>query len=115
MRFSFLNDRYDIILDCAKQGPEQVRMKGYQYDTYVTLNSPMLSNFDRHGLALGVLQNLTDITRFNIPLVQNKGGYVKWGFFVPDQTGISVLQGLVDSGKVGSISTRISKMNLSRW
>lgn len=109
-----MNDRYDIILDCAKQGPEQVRMKGYLYNTYIMLNSPMLRNFDQRGLILGALQNLGDIARFNIPILQNKGGCVKWGFFMPDQMGINFLQQLVESGKVGYQSLRISKINLFR-
>ncbi|XP_014484245.1 PREDICTED: reticulon-4-interacting protein 1, mitochondrial [Dinoponera quadriceps] len=90
---------YDIILDCAKQGPELVRKKGYPCDTYVTLNSPMLRNFDQYGLIMGTIQNLGDIARLNIPIAQNKG-CVKWGFFVPDQTGMNVLQGLVESGRI---------------
>ncbi|EFN76030.1 Reticulon-4-interacting protein 1 [Harpegnathos saltator] len=90
---------YDIILDCAKQGPEYVREKGYLYNTYITLNSPMLKNFDQHGLILGALQNLGDIARFNIPIAQNKG-CVKWGYFMPNQTGINFLQELVESGKI---------------
>lgn len=113
MRFTFINNRYDIILDCAKQGPERVRMKGYPYNTYITLNSPMLKNFDQHGLVLGALQNLGDIARFNVPTAQNQG-CVKWAFFMADRTGIDFLQEFVKSGKVKYQGLRISKVDLSR-
>lgn len=94
----FVN-RYDIILDCARTGPEYVKMKGYPYDTYIMLNSPMLKNIDQHGLLIGAVKNVSDLVKFNIPNAQNKS-CVKWGFFVPSQMGLDVLQELVESGKV---------------
>lgn len=100
LNVSLMNHRYDIILDCTRQGPEQIRMKGYPYNTYITLDSPMLKNFDQHGLVLGALQNVGDIARFNIPIAQNKG-CVKWGFFLRSQEGIRVIQELVENGRVG--------------
>jgi len=90
---------YDIILDCANQGPEHVRKKGYPHDTYIALNSPMLKNFDNHGLVMGMAQNLSDLLRFNIPKAENKSS-VKWGFFIPSQTGINVLQKLVENEEI---------------
>lgn len=93
--------RYDIILDCAKMGPEYVRMKGYPHDTYIALNSPLLNNFDHHGLIMGMVKNLGDLLKFNIPKAENKS-CVKWGFFIPSQTGINVLQKLVENEEVCS-------------
>ncbi|XP_018352213.1 PREDICTED: reticulon-4-interacting protein 1, mitochondrial [Trachymyrmex septentrionalis] len=90
---------YDIILDCAKLGPEYVRMKGYPHDNYIALNSPMLNNFDHHGLILGMAKNLGDLLKFNIPKAENKS-WVKWGFFIPSQTGIDVLQKLVENEEI---------------
>lgn len=90
-----------MILDCANQGPEYVRMKGYPHDTYIALNSPLLKNFDHHGLVMGMVQNLGDLLKFNVPKVENKS-CVKWGFFIPSQTGINVLQDLVEDEKVCS-------------
>lgn len=91
--------RYDMILDCTNQGPEHVRMKGYPHDTYIGLNSPLLKNLDHHGLVMGMAQNLSDLLKFNIPMAKNKS-CVKWGFFIPSQTGINVLQKLVENEEV---------------
>lgn len=88
-----------MILDCANQGPEHVRMKGYPHDTYVGLNSPLLKNLDNHGLVMGMAKNLENFLKFNIPIAENKS-CVKWGFFVPSQTGINVLQKLVENEQV---------------
>ncbi|KAL0126682.1 hypothetical protein PUN28_005213 [Cardiocondyla obscurior] len=90
---------YDIILDCANQGPAYVRMKGYPHNTYIALNSPLLKNLDHHGLVVGMAQNLADLLKFNIPKAE-KNSCVKWGFFVPSQTGINVLQKLVKNKEI---------------
>ncbi|KAL6255121.1 hypothetical protein P5V15_013451 [Pogonomyrmex californicus] len=90
---------YDIILDCANQGPKFIRMKGYPHNIYITLNSPMLKNFDHHGLIVGMARNLRDILKFNIPSANNKS-CVKWGFFIPSQTGIKVLQKFVENEEI---------------
>jgi len=90
-----------MILDCANQGPEYVRTKGYPHDSYIALNSPLLKNFDHHGLVMGMIQNLGDLLKFNIPKMENKS-CVKWGFFIPSQTGINVLQNFVENEKVCS-------------
>ncbi|EZA58289.1 Reticulon-4-interacting protein 1, mitochondrial [Ooceraea biroi] len=90
---------YDIILDCANQGPEQIRMKGYPHNTYVGLNSPVLKNIDQHGLLVGMAKNLGDLLRLNVPQPKN-ASCVKWGFFVPSRTGLNVLQQLVESEKI---------------
>ncbi|KMQ96511.1 reticulon-4-interacting protein mitochondrial-like protein [Lasius niger] len=91
--------RYDIILDCANRGPEHVRMKGYPHSTYIALNSPLLKNTDQHGLVVGMAKNVQDFLKFNIPTVENKS-CVKWGFFIPSQTGINVLQKLVENKEI---------------
>lgn len=90
---------YDIILDCANQGAEYVRMKGYPHSTYIGLNSPLLKNTDQHGLIIGMAKNVQDFLRVNIPKGENKS-CVKWGFFIPSQTGINVLQKLVENEQI---------------
>ncbi|CAK9827719.1 Reticulon-4-interacting protein 1, mitochondrial [Anthophora retusa] len=90
---------YNIILDCANQGPNQIRLKGYPHCTYITLNSPLLKNIDRHGLIAGTVKNIGELVKYNIPIVENKS-IVKWGFFTPSQTGIKALQECVESGEI---------------
>ncbi|XP_011166443.2 reticulon-4-interacting protein 1, mitochondrial [Solenopsis invicta] len=90
---------YDMILDCANQGPEHVRIKGYPHDTYITLNSPLLKNVDHHGLIMGMVRNFGDLLKFNIPKAENKS-CVKWGFFMPSRIGINFLQKLVENEEI---------------
>ncbi|XP_029155536.1 reticulon-4-interacting protein 1, mitochondrial isoform X2 [Nylanderia fulva] len=90
---------YDIILDCANRGPEHVRMKGYPHSTYIGLNSPLLKNTDQHGLVIGMAKNVQDFLKYNIPKAENKS-CVKWGFFIPSQSGINVLQKLVENKEI---------------
>lgn len=97
-----------MILDCANQGPEHVRIKGYPHDTYITLNSPLLKNVDHHGLIMGMVRNFGDLLKFNIPKAENKS-CVKWGFFMPSRIGINFLQKLVENEEV---YLKISDANL---
>ena len=103
-------NRYDIILDCANRGPEHVRLKGYPHSTYIALNAPFLKNTDQHGLIVGMAKNVQNLLRFNIPTAENKS-CVKWGFFIPSQTGINVLQKLVENKEV-CIIQKFVKCNL---
>ncbi|KZC06101.1 Reticulon-4-interacting protein 1, mitochondrial [Dufourea novaeangliae] len=90
---------YNIILDCANHGPYKIRSKGYPHCTYITLNSPLLKNIDRHGLIAGTVKNIGELMKYNIPSVENKS-FVKWGFFTPSQVGIKALQEFIESGKI---------------
>lgn len=85
-------------MDCANQGPDQIRLRGYPHSTYITLNSPVLKNTDQHGLIVGTVKNIGELVKYNIP-IENKST-VKWGFFIPSATGIKTLKEFVESGKV---------------
>lgn len=93
------NSSYYIILDCANQGPNHIRSKGYPHSSYITLNSPLLKNIDQHGLITGTMKNISELVKYNIPISESKA-CVKWGFFTPSQTGIKVLEEFVENGKV---------------
>lgn len=97
---------YDIILDCCNQGPELINSKGYPYSTYITLNSPMLKNFDQLGLIAGSFKNLGDIFKYNISKTDKKG-LVKWGFFAPSETGLNMLHDFVEYGQVVPVVKQI--------
>ncbi|KOC64323.1 Reticulon-4-interacting protein 1, mitochondrial [Habropoda laboriosa] len=99
---------YNIILDCANQGPNQIRSKGYPHCTYITLNSPLLKNVDQHGLIAGMVKNIGELVKYNIPIVENKST-VKWGFFAPSQTGIKALQEFVESREVVPVVKKVYK------
>lgn len=89
-------------MDCANQGPDQIRLKGYPHCTYITLNSPLLRNTDQHGLIVGTVKNVGALMKHNISIIENKST-VKWGFFTPSETGIKTLKEFVESGKVVSV------------
>ncbi|KAF7385313.1 hypothetical protein V1477_000809 [Vespula maculifrons] len=97
---------YDIILDCSNQGPDLINSKGYPYYTYITLNSPLLKNIDQLGLIAGTFKNLGDIFKYNIPKSNNKGS-VKWGLFVPSETGMSMLHDFVECGQIVPVVKQI--------
>ncbi|XP_011311536.1 reticulon-4-interacting protein 1, mitochondrial [Fopius arisanus] len=97
---------YEIILDCANQGPELVRQKGFECGTYITLNSPLLRNVDELGYVGGAFKNLADLLKYNIPLKENKS-FVKWGFFAPCSAGMKTLQELVEDGKITPVVKKV--------
>ncbi|KAK0178199.1 hypothetical protein PV328_002173 [Microctonus aethiopoides] len=90
---------YDIILDCCNTGVEYVQENGCRFNTYITLNSPLLKNIDNHGFIFGNVKNLGDLIKNNIP-INNKNGSVKWGYFIPSTTGINVLQKFVENKQI---------------
>lgn len=89
--------RYHIILDGAKIGYQNIP-KSWQYDTYVTLNSPLLLNTDKRGLICGLAYSVINLLEAN--LLRKSSGSVKWGFFLPDRKGFEFINKLIDSGKV---------------
>ncbi|XP_033364575.1 reticulon-4-interacting protein 1, mitochondrial isoform X1 [Bombus vosnesenskii] len=96
---------YNIILDCANQGADQIRLRGYPHSTYITLNSPVLKNTDQHGLIVGTVKNIGELVKYNIP-IENKST-VKWGFFIPSAAGIKTLKEFVESGKVVPVVKKV--------
>ncbi|CAL7944110.1 unnamed protein product [Xylocopa violacea] len=97
---------YNIILDCANQGPDHIRSKGYPHCTYITLNSPLLKNTDQHGLIAGTIKNIGELIKYNIPIVEAKST-VRWGFFIPSKLGIKTLQEFIESGKMVPVVEKI--------
>lgn len=90
---------YDIILDCAGKGSEYACTLPWTFDSYITLKSPLLKNFDSHGLVAGGLRNARDLITHNISVL-HRGGAVKWGYFMPAQNGIQYLKKLAERKKL---------------
>lgn len=90
---------YDIILDCAGKGSEYANSLPWTFDSYVTFKSPLLKNFDTHGLLAGGLRNARDLISNNIPAL-NGSGVVKWAYFMPAQNGIQYLKKLAEGKKI---------------
>lgn len=90
---------YDIILDCAGKGSEYAATLPWTFKDYITFKSPILKNFDAHGLISGGIRNATDLLSNNMTKLNNNG-FVKWGYFLPAPNGIEYLKKLVENKKL---------------
>lgn len=90
---------YDLILDCAGLGAEHANTLRWKFNTYVTFKSPLLKNFDDKGFLFGGIDSIKTLLSTNI----NKGGTVKWGYFIPLPNGIQYLKELVESDQLKPI------------
>lgn len=93
---------YDLILDCAGLGAEHANALRWKFSNYVTFKSPLLKNLDDKGFILGGLESVRSLLSTNIPAL-NKGGTVKWGYFMPLPNGIKYLKELVETGQLTPI------------
>ncbi|KAG5890844.1 hypothetical protein JTB14_016277 [Gonioctena quinquepunctata] len=93
-----LEGRYHIILDAAKVGYKNIP-KSWKYDTYITLNSPLLTNTDSYGLLAGLAYSVGDVLDANFKRCQEQSS-VKWGFFVPSKSGFEFVDNLIVREKI---------------
>ncbi|XP_011504239.1 PREDICTED: reticulon-4-interacting protein 1 homolog, mitochondrial [Ceratosolen solmsi marchali] len=101
---------YDIILDCCNQGSNAVKLNGYPHYTYITLNSPLLKNYDKHGLVFGTVKSIADLLQDNIP-TSTDINFVKWGYFIPSPTGINVIQNLIENKQITPVIQEVFHFN----
>jgi len=99
---------YDLILDCAGKGSAYAEALPWTFESYVTFSSPLLKNFDSHGLLSGSFRNAKDLLSNNIAMLNGKGA-VKWGYFMPAQPGIEYLKKLVENRKLLPIIDSVFK------
>lgn len=90
---------YDIILDCAGKGSDYAAALPWTFRNYVTFSSPLLKNFDQYGLVAGGIRNARGLITQNLSALSGQGS-VKWGYFMPSQTGIEYLKNLVENRKL---------------
>lgn len=102
---------YDIILDCAGKGVAYATQVPWKFDQFITLTSPLLRNFDAHGMGIGLFKNMFDLLDSNVQSVTKHRGLTKWGFFVPAPQGIEYLQKLRNRKKLTSVIDRVYDFN----
>lgn len=85
--------KYDIILDCAQIGVQNIPPT-WQYNKYITLNSPLMKNTDKYGLMQGLAVSAVDLLRPNIQGVCD-GKSWRWGFFIPSEAGLKSVDDLI--------------------
>lgn len=90
---------YDIILDCAGKGSDYSTALPWTFGSYITFKSPLLKNFDAHGLVAGGFKNAKDLISSNISAFDGNG-VVKWGYFMPAENGIQYLKKLAERKKL---------------
>lgn len=71
----------------------------WQYETFVTLNSPLLVNNDKHGLFFGMLQSIGSLLNTNRSIISS-GRTLRWGYFVPSRRGFEFIHSLICHEKV---------------
>lgn len=97
------NGPYDIILDCAGRGVDYATQVPWKFDQYITFTSPMLRNFDAHGMGIGLFKNIFSLVESNLQTVSKHRGVTKWAFIVPAPQGIEYLRKLVERGRLTSV------------
>ncbi|XP_057662001.1 reticulon-4-interacting protein 1, mitochondrial [Diorhabda carinulata] len=93
--------RYHIILDGARMGHQNIP-KGWKFDTYISLNSPLLKNTDQYGLLPGLAYSLSDVLESNLKRFKD-GSSIVWGFFVPSRNGFEFINELITDKKIKPI------------
>lgn len=78
--------KYHIVLDCAKMGFDNLPQK-LLFDTYITLNSPLLINTDQLGIMPGLMKSLDTYLSANLKGFPS-GKSCKWGFVIPSSSEI---------------------------
>lgn len=85
--------KYDIILDCAQIGVQNIPTT-WVYNKYITLNSPLLKNTDKHGLIQGLGVSAVELLRPNVQGLCD-GKSWRWGFFIPSEVGLKSVDNLI--------------------
>ncbi|KAF7281482.1 hypothetical protein GWI33_004728 [Rhynchophorus ferrugineus] len=93
-----LEGKYHVILDAANVGIHNIP-NNWKYETYITLNSPLLINNDKYGLPGGLLKSAKDLFDANIKNICD-GKTVRWGYFVPSSTGFQFVNDLICREKI---------------
>jgi len=101
--------KYDIILDCAKFGHQNVP-ETWKYNKYITLNSPLLVNTDKYGLVGGLAASMGNLFNANIRKCTD-GKSVRWGFFVPSNDGLKFIDRLIKNKQIIPTVHKVFKFN----
>lgn len=99
----FNGQSFDIILDAAGLGSNYATELPWKFGKYITLNSPLLINFDANGIIFGSIQNLFKFTSSNIRTIYHCRGLLKYGYFQPAPKGIEYFNKLIENGKIKPI------------
>lgn len=100
LKEKFSGQSYDIVLDAAGLGSSYATELPWKFGKYITLNSPLLINFDANGVFLGSMQNFFSFTGSNIRTIYHCRGVLKYGYFQVAPKGIEYFNKLIEDGKI---------------
>ncbi|XP_025407138.1 reticulon-4-interacting protein 1 homolog, mitochondrial [Sipha flava] len=98
--------KYDLILDAAGIPYDSINkymplLKCWSFSGFITLRSPILHNTDSYGMIAGMLKNAYDLVVPNIVSgAVFKGSSIRWGTFMPLESGIKELAQLAEEKKL---------------
>lgn len=102
----FFSYRYDLILDAAGVPYEDIGtytplLRCWSFAVFITLRSPILRNTDSYGMFFGMIKNAYDLI---VPNILSgaifKSASIRWGYFMPAESGIKELGRLADEKKI---------------
>ncbi|KAH1024120.1 reticulon-4-interacting protein 1, mitochondrial isoform X2 [Dendroctonus ponderosae] len=101
--------KYHVILDACNMGIENLPA-GWQYESFVTLNSPLLVNNDKYGLFGGMLRSIGNLLNTNRSKICS-GKTLRWGYFVPSRRGFEFIHTLICQEKIRPVIQQIFPFN----
>lgn len=76
-------------------------LKPWSLSAFITLRSPIMHNTDSYGMFCGMIKNAYDLI---VPNILSgaifKGSSIRWGYFMPVESGIKELARLAEEKKI---------------
>lgn len=105
---------YDIILDAAGLGADYATSLPWKFGQYITLEPPVLNDTDSSGIILGSVKSALTLIKNNVKTITGKGGFLKWGFFIPATQGIEFLRKRVENNQIRAIIDSTFEFNATK-
>lgn len=87
-------------------------LKCWSFSAFITLRGPILSNTDSYGMICGMIKNVFD---FFVPNILSgavfKGSSIRWGVFMPLESGIKELARLAEEKKIVVLLDNVYKFS----
>ena len=102
---------YDLVLNAAS-GDNTIMedglkcLKKWKGSRYITLNSPLLRNYDANGYIRGTAKTLTDLSCNSIKGFK-EGTQIRWAYFIPSSAALDQIKGLAEDGKIRAVVEQV--------
>ena len=101
---SKLTDSFDLVINAASankriiEGTRECLRKGFE-SRYVTVTSPLLSNYDKQGYICGTIQTFREFSCDTINGFKDRR-QIRWAYFMPNGLALNHIRRLVEEGRV---------------